>query len=163
MSHIDLHFLYRNAHGVEKTHRVIKWSEDGRYIQGFSETDGAFRTFLKFRVVRYLDGSDGSLVDPHPTPPPKPSNAVPVDDRPQIVFTGFPAVQRADLERRADQAGMRVVKSVTQNLTLICGGPNAGPSKLAKARSQGVITLRQDEFLLLCETGEIPDAEEESC
>lgn len=154
----SIKFLYRNAEGVERVHTITSWAEKGHYITGYSEEAMAPRTFLKFRVLEYLDGSATLLSSPSaPPPPPRLSRLAQPDDRARILFTGFPSVQRADLERRADQAGLRVVKGITQNLAFLCCGPNAGPTKLEAAREQGSIVLRQYEFMTLCETGEIPD------
>jgi hypothetical protein len=156
-----LSFHYCNASGREAVYTLRNWREDGRYVIGWCEDLGKVCTFLKFRVISYLDGGAGQLADPHPTPPPPPAPKASPDARPQILFTGFPSVQRSDLERRADAAGCRVVKTVTLGLSLICGGPNAGPAKMSMARGQGVLTLRQDEFLRMCETGEVPDPDED--
>lgn len=156
-----LRFEYRNARGEVATYAIRAWREEGRYLHGWCQERGELRTFLKFRVLAYQDGGAARLADPHPAPPPPPAPKAPPDQRPQILFTGFPQVQRADLERRAVAAGCRVVKTVTQGLALICGGPNAGPAKMDAARAQGVLALRQDEFLLMCETGEVPDPGED--
>lgn len=152
-----IRFRYRNAEGVERIHTISSWSEQGHYITGFSEEAQAPRTFLKFRVLEYLDDSAMLLSSPHAPPPPRVTKRAAEDDRARILFTGFPSVQRADLERRANEAGLRVVKGITQNMVFLCCGPNAGPTKIEAARVQGSIVMRQYEFLRLCETGEIPD------
>lgn len=114
-------------------------------------------SFLKHRVIEYLDSSAAELSDPSPPPPAPLAPKAPPDTRAQVVFTGFPSVQRTALERRADAAGLRVVKSVTRDLMFLCGGPNAGPSKLAAARAQGVFILTKPQLIGLCDTGEIPE------
>lgn len=155
-------FHYRNAKGEEQFHTLKNWKEDGRYISGYCIESAGPRTYLKFRVLEYLDGCADLLEDPHTPPPAQPVPRGPTDARPQILFTGFPKVQRADLERRADESGLRVVKTVTEYLAFLCGGPNAGPAKVAAARAKGVLILRQHELLRLCETGEMPDPADES-
>lgn len=155
-----MRFRYRNAAGEESIRTLTAWAEEGQYIKGHCAERGGIRTFLKFRVLEYLDGSDRALTVPHMAPPAPPSFRRPPDDRPQILFTGFPRVQRADLERRAEEAGFWVAKGVTQHLAILCGGPNAGPTKLKDARALGSIVLGQAEFLRLCATGEIPDPDE---
>jgi BRCT domain type II-containing protein len=73
------------------------------------------------------------------------------------LFTGFPAAQRAHLEALSDAGGLRVVKTVTQGLVFLCTGPNAGPSKVARARAQHVYIVREPELHGLLQTGELPD------
>lgn len=153
-------FWYRDSKGEEKQHSVTRWSEVGHYLKGYCICCGGVRTFRKDRVVEYLDGSDAQLLEPHPSVPPsisEPKRELPL----QILFTGFPATQRAVLEQRAIDAGMDVKKSVTQGLNFLCGGPNAGPTKLEKARAQHVYILTQAQFFALLETGELPDDEPE--
>lgn len=75
----------------------------------------------------------------------------------QICFTGFSADERKRLETEAEQAHLEVVKTVTQSLRYLVTGPNAGPSKLQKAREQEVVILGADQFHSMLETGELPD------
>jgi hypothetical protein len=152
-----LRLLYKNASGVVKAHSLKAWAERGHYITGFSEEDGGPRTFLKFRVLEYLDGSEAALAQPYMPPPPSPAPRAAPDSRPQILFTGFAQVRRAQLEAQASEAGMKVVKTVTNGLALLCCGPNAGPKKLHDAQARGSITLSEATFRRLCETGEVPD------
>lgn len=153
-------FIYKNSRGEISTRSLVDgWKESGAYIEGVSQGDG-FRSFLKHRVVEYLEGSESLLSDPFPDPPPpivkiRSSGAA----TSEILFTGFPSVQRANHESKAEAAGLKVVKSVTSGLTYLCGGPNAGPSKLAQARAQGVYILTENGFRQLIETGEILDEE----
>ncbi|MBI2381488.1 MAG: hypothetical protein HYV16_12115 [Gammaproteobacteria bacterium] len=154
-------FLYRDSKGEEKQHSVIRWSEVGHYLKGWCVCCNGVRTFRKDRVVEYLDGSDAQLIDPRPSAQPLISDTQREGRPAQIVFTGFPSVQRSVLEQRATDAGMDVRKSVTQGLDFLCGGPNAGPTKLEKARAQRVYIMTQAQFLALLETGELPDEEPE--
>ena len=150
-----MEFLYRNAKGEAKRHRLAKgWKEQGQYIVGYSETDNDLRTFLIWRVVTYYDGSESLLVNPSMAPPLKQ-----VDTRSEILFTGFPAAQRRSLEQFASESGMKVVQSVTNGLTYLCVGPTAGPKKVDAARERGLIILSTPMLYQLVETGEIPDHE----
>jgi BRCT domain type II-containing protein len=97
------------------------------------------------------------LQNPYPGAPPHTQPQAPPDQRPQILFTGFPKVQRAHLEVLSDAGGLRVVKTVTQGLVFLCIGPTAGPTKVAKARAQGVYIVHEPELHGLLETGELPD------
>ena len=164
MSNEALTFIYRNAAGKEGLRTLTDWREEGHYLKGFSVSHGEVRTFRKDRVtVKYLDGSDKSLHVPYSPPPPKPDAGKPADDRPQIAFTGFAKVQRAVLEAKAEENGLRVCKSVTMNLAYLCAGPNAGPTKVDKARMQDVFILSEAQLHLLLATGEIPDLDEIEC
>lgn len=153
-----LAFMYCNIRGEIKAHRLLHWIEVGRYIKSFRE-DGTPVTFRIDRIQEYLDGGDARLLNPIQEAPPRIEPRKPRDMRPQVVFTGFPQAVRAELEAASDAAGLNVVKSVTKNLTFLCGGYNAGPLKLEKAREQGVYILDEQQLRWLLETGELPDSD----
>lgn len=98
MSEGGIRFVYRNAAGAVSRRNLVKWSEVGHYIEGFEETAGKSCTFRQDRVVEYLEGGAALLRDPGSTPPPRVRTSTPKDACPQILFTGFPAVQRANLK-----------------------------------------------------------------
>lgn len=150
-------FVYRNAAGVVSERCLTSWQEVGHYVEGFDRAAGKFCTFRKDPIVEYLGDAAAKLVEPRSSPPPRIATTTPRDDRPQILFTGFGAVQRAHLEALADASGLRVVKTVTQSLVCLRVGPNAGPSKVAKSRQQGVYIVREPELHALMDTGELPD------
>ena len=152
-----LTFVYRDAAGAVSQRALANFRESGHYVEGACTASHRFLTFRKDRIVEYLDGCDALLSDPFAPPPPKPEPRQPADKRPQVLFTGFPSVQRAHLESLADAGGLRVVRTVTDNLTFLCTGPNAGPSKVAKARLRGAYIMDQAELATLLETGELPD------
>lgn len=152
-----MRFVYRRSDGETTLRRLQPWTEVGHYIEGFDHSAGKFCTFRKDRVVEYVDGAEALLADPHSPPPPRVDLRRPRDTRPQVLFTGFASVQRGHLEALADAGGLRVVKTVTQGLTFLCAGPNAGPSKVAQARLQKVYVMNQAELASLLETGELPD------
>ncbi len=155
-----LSFLYCNSRGEIHEHRLDRWVEVGRYIRSRRE-DGTPLTFRIDRIRAYLDGCDAYLDNPVQEAPPMVEPRKPRDMRPQVLFTGFPQAVRAELEAASDAAGLNVVKSVTQRLTFLCGGSNAGPSKLEKARAQGVYILDEKQLRLLLETGELPDSDDQ--
>ena len=78
------------------------------------------------------------------------------DTRLQICFTGFGLSKKNELSELAAENNMNVVASVRKNLDYLCGGDNAGPSKIEKAERQGVQFLDERQFVSLIETGEIP-------
>ncbi len=85
------------------------------------------------------------------------ANATPVKEKlTQVCFTGFSAVEKAELSALAWESKLEVVNSVTKRLAFLCAGENAGPAKLEKARQQGVLVLSREQFVQLLETGEIP-------
>lgn len=67
-------------------------------------------------------------------------------ETPEILFTGFTADQRLDLEILAERAGFDVVKSVTKNLTYLCISDRPGPAKVLKAVQQGVRLITVEQF-----------------
>lgn len=146
-----LSFTYRKPDGEEKAVTLANWRESGKYLEGMCLEHHAPRTYRKDRVACYHDGAESQLDDPFPLPPP------PVVRAPEILFTGFPAATRSELEQFAVQSGMKVVKSATQNLAYLCGGPNAGPSKVDKARKNGAWILDRVSLYALVETGELPE------
>ena len=155
---LGLRLIYCNAAGETGEHELIRWAEAGHYVKGFSTLRDRVLTFRKDRIHRYLDGCEKLVRDPVGLPPPRLSRDRPKDTRPQILFTGFPKLQRAVLERRAEEGGLRVVQSVTDHLVFLCCGPNAGPAKVEKARERKVYIVKEPEFFVLLETGELPDA-----
>ena len=64
-----------------------------------------------------------------------------------ICFTGFRPDDRARLEELAEKAGYRVLTGVSARLNVLVTGEAPGPSKLEKARQQGVTILSEAEFL----------------
>ncbi len=74
----------------------------------------------------------------------------------QICFTGFSSSERKQLEGEAVEAHLEVVKSVTKSLRYLVTGPNAGPSKLEKAKEQEIVLLSVSLFHNMLETGELP-------
>lgn len=153
-----LRFLYRTSDGTESMRLITQWREEGHYISGFDAGAAAVRTFRKDRVAQYLDGCEVQLRTPHEAPPPRVRRETPPDLRPQILFTGYGAKLRQQLEAQCEATGLRVVKTVTQDLVFLCAGPNAGPSKLSKARTQGVYVLGEADLPALLESGELPDS-----
>jgi BRCT domain type II-containing protein len=64
-----------------------------------------------------------------------------------ICFTGFRPDHTARLEKLAEQEGYRVLTGVSARLKVLVTGEAPGPSKLEKARQQGVTILSEVEFL----------------
>jgi BRCT domain type II-containing protein len=76
-----------------------------------------------------------------------PKTKRPGSSKPEICFTGFRPDAKASLEKLAEQNGFRLVTGVTVRLKVLVTGEAPGPSKMAKARQQGVTILSEAEFL----------------
>ncbi|MDP9783773.1 BRCT domain-containing protein [Pseudomonas fluorescens] len=167
-------FSYKDVKGNLSVRELIQWSENSLYIQGRSTSDSFPKTFRKDRIVEMLSGSELLLNDaapPAPRPPakPKPSalaaleatSSCPCPKSPpgginQILFTGFAAAHRAELEQMAQDFGLRVMSTPGKTLTFLCYGDNAGPTKVAKAQAAGAFIFDAQQFLNLITTGEMP-------
>lgn len=158
-------FTYQDSRGIITKRNLIRWHEDDRYIYGVGADGIGARTFSKTRILETFNSQADWESCAHPEPQNSPEREAAYqrvrrgpDNRLQIAFTGFAAARRAELESVAGEAGLRVCKGVTAGLSFLCAGPNAGPSKVAKSREQGVVILSDDEFFNLIENGEIPVA-----
>jgi DNA ligase (NAD+) len=65
---------------------------------------------------------------------------------PEICFTGFTPEEREELWDADHEMGLKIVKSVTKNLTYLCVGEAPGPTKLAQAKEQKCKILTVEEF-----------------
>lgn len=154
-----LSFIYQDARG-RITDRVISdISESDEYIQGHCHTKDELRTFRKDRILEILNNNDNAnerlhyhtSVNPPPRAQPKSHDLL------DVCFTGFKSDDKKRLIELAESKGFIVRSAVTQKLNFLCCGYNAGPKKIEKARSQGVIALNENQFIHLLETGEIID------
>lgn len=73
-----------------------------------------------------------------------------------ICFTGFSKTAKNELIQLAKTKKLEVKSDVTNNLLYLCCGPNAGPSKMKKAKSNGTILISEDDFRTL-EAGKVID------
>lgn len=156
---MQLRFIYRNADGLESERTVVQWNENSRYIQGRSADDSLPKTYRKDRIIQYLLGEELLLGDAAP-PAPEPAPRAPSDQRPQIQFTGFPKVEKAELEELAIAHGLWVMSKAGKNLAFLCCGPNAGPVKIRNAHDAGATILNSAALRHLLTTGEILDVTE---
>lgn len=150
-----LRFIYTDAKGNTTERELTRWSETAEHIQGRCEQDQFPRTFRKDRILQFLAGSE--LLNKQVAPPVlRPAPKLEPGVRPQILFTGFKADHRSQLERVATEQGLRVMKTPGKSLTYLCIGANAGPTKVDKAREAGAFILNELELQTLFETGELP-------
>lgn len=169
-----LKFSYRDAKGDLSQRELIQWSENSVYIQGRSASDTFPKTYRKDRIIEVLLGaelllneaappspslqhnrkqpalvaSEAASRTPHPKMSPSRIN--------QILFTGFAAAQRAELEQKAVEYGLKVMSTAGKTVTFLCYGENAGPTKVSKALEAGAFIINSEQFLNLITTGEIP-------
>ncbi|CAI8832552.1 BRCT domain-containing protein [Pseudomonas sp. IT-232MI5] len=169
-----LKFSYRDAKGDLSQRELIQWSENSVYIQGRSASDTFPKTYRKDRIIEVLLGAELLLKEAAPPSPRlqhdrKPpalvaSEAASQTPDPkmspgrinQILFTGFAAAQRAELEQKAVEYGLKVMSTAGKTLTFLCYGENAGPTKVSKALEAGAFIINSEQFLNLITTGEIP-------
>lgn len=169
----EIEFDYVDRHG-DKSHRHVKVSSiDDEYFEGICAEAGSTRTFVIGRVRgRVLDVETGELLSPNKWADKArkhPANSGVVESRgdnlkaaralsnptepepstTEILFTGFKATTRVDLEALAESLGMVVRKSVTKNLTYVVSGPTAGPAKLSQAASVGAAIISESDFLAM--------------
>lgn len=167
-------FSYRDAKGDLSQRELIQWSENSLYIQGRSAADSFPKTFRKDRIVEVYFGAELLLNDAAPPSPkllPKPRPAdmavsaasshhpqpkTPPGGINQILFTGFAAAHRAELEQKAMDSGLKVMSTPGKSLTFLCYGDNAGPTKVSKAQDAGAFIIDAEQFLSLIATGEMP-------
>lgn len=148
-----LRFVYEDVQGNMTQRELSSWHDDGIYLEGHCLTAGAHRTFRRDRIIEFLEGAH--LLDPADS---RIDDTTTQGNAPalEILFTGFPAGERAKLEAQAAAAGMVVRKTVTWSLMFVCAGPRAGATKLSQARNQGCTILREEEFQDMLATGELP-------
>ncbi|MBL1269453.1 hypothetical protein KV699_07185 [Vreelandella titanicae] len=154
-----LKFDYEDAKGNVSTREVSQWRDDGWLLAGICSSDNRRKTFRQSCIQEIHEGGDSlksismpqHLVDSAITASKKRSDSL------EILFTGFPKARRAEFEAAATESGMCVCKTVTIGLSFLCGGPTAGPKKLRDVQEKGIPVLDEADFLLLLETGEIPE------
>ncbi|QTD31146.1 BRCT domain-containing protein [Pseudomonas fluorescens] len=167
-------FSYRDAKGDMSQRELVQWSENSIYIQGRSASDKFPKTFRKDRIVEVLLGAELLLNEAAPPAPrlqqkskspaftaSETASRVPAPKTPpgginQILFTGFSAAHRAELEQKALDHGLKVMSTAGKTLTFLVYGDNAGPTKVAKALEAGAFIIDPEQFLTMITTGEMP-------
>jgi NAD-dependent DNA ligase len=82
-------------------------------------------------------------------PPKQPKH---VQKLPEVCFTGFDLSRKGELQKIAEDCGLKCVTKVTKNLRFLCAGKNAGPSKIKEAEKQGVQIISEQDFKSKCST-----------
>lgn len=152
-------FDYCNAKGVTSTHELERFNDDGWLVSGYCRRVRAPRTFRRDRIDFIYEGRDHlrEALTEAPRYEPPPRGELTPSDAAEVLFTGFAKARRFELEALAREGGVLVRKSVTVDLSFVCAGPNAGPSKVRQSQAQGVAVLDESDFLNMLATGAIPE------
>ena len=67
-----------------------------------------------------------------------------------VLFTGFKADERAELEAMVPQVGWHVRKSVSPTVDIVVAGYNAGPKKVKEAIDLGIPVVSEKVFREMC-------------
>ena len=74
----------------------------------------------------------------------------PVQPGKGVLFTGFKAADRAELEAMVPQVGWHVRKSVSPTVDIVVAGYNAGPKKVQQAIDLGIPVVSEKVFREMC-------------
>ena len=74
----------------------------------------------------------------------------PVQPGKGVLFTGFKAADRAELEAMVPQVGWHVRKSVSPTVDIVVAGYNAGPKKVQEAIDLGIPVVSEKIFREMC-------------
>lgn len=160
-------FTYADSTGVteQRTVDVERISSNGRmtYLEGRCHDRKAERTFRTDRIRGSLTDMDSGELIPvkrllssvssrtrmefRPEAAPKPAATKKWETA--VLFTGFAAARRAELEELAYAAGWDVRSTVGSTLDYLVTGPRGGSSKVAKAEELGVSVIDEDLFRAL--------------
>jgi hypothetical protein len=153
-------FLYCNAQGAVRPHRITKINENGPYIKGVCLDSGSLKIFRQDRVISHHDSYEEAeqtlaamLESGEVTayvPKPKPWEAF------DVCFAGYFDDEKEELVQLAKSAGMTVRQDVTTHLSMLCCGSETAPRKIKRARENGAIIVNVSQFLAFLETGEVP-------
>ncbi|HDN9017628.1 TPA: hypothetical protein P2I01_004562, partial [Aeromonas salmonicida] len=159
-------FIYEKSDGNIEGYHVVNISVSDHYLQGIALPKKQFRTFRIDRIAAMFKSESELLAADVPslldTPRSNISKKITKQSigKAEIAFTGFSKADRDRLEMQAEDAGLTIKKDVTKRLTYLCCGPNAGPTKTAKARDAGALALTEQQFIDLLNTGELPEVGE---
>lgn len=161
-------FEYSDAEGVI-THRTVIVRSAGisagrrRYLSGTCTQAHAQRTFRLDRISGWLERtSDGELFEPQvvykAAGPPEAVETNPANFRSApasepsrpwqtaVVFAGFSASKREELEALAEAAGWQVRTGITNTVNYLVAGPMVGPRQQETAEDFGVAVISEIEF-----------------
>ena len=100
-------------------------------------------------VARLLSSVRGRSNMDFKPPVPAPQKRASKEWQTAVLFTGFAAARRDELELLAESSGWDVRAAVGSTLDYLVTGPRGGPSKVAKAQELGVCVIDEDTFRAL--------------
>lgn len=175
-----IRFTYEDSEGDVSERivkfRHIEHNENGYfYLTGFCHQAWQIRTFRIDRIIDTItDLETGEIVkaeewfkrisdDPalntlivkkekSQSPPirKKPTFPRSVQTGKGVLFTGFKAAERAELEAMVPQVGWHVRKSVSPTVDIVVAGYNAGPKKVQEAIDLGIPVVSEKVFKEMC-------------
>lgn len=159
-----IEFTYTNAQGETSEREVKVDYVDDTYIEGYCYSAQGTRTFRLDRIDGMIwQNNECFFVDEWLGKQgirKKQSSLIKQTKQKshklEICFTGFKHDEKLKLELLAEKNGFKVRTAVSKNLDFLVCGVNAGPSKIAQALERGIPYFSEDEFMVMLETGEIP-------
>lgn len=166
-------FVYMNAHKEVGAHSVSNIKDDGFYFRGYCLEKGKIVTFRHDRVIRYFD--DIQLAENYLKNFPTEIYAefdekinsqrhiqTPNNLKQSITFcfSGFKKDRKEYLAQLIEEKRLRTVMDMSKSVDFLVideTSKTVGPRKLAKATEYGIQVINEQQFLLMLETGEIPD------
>ena len=162
-------FIYLDSKGVVSFRYVeVRLLDDDRF-HGVDLDINETRTYLYERVLEILPKEKASkmserqmlkLVDSYQKnyriKETKKSNRVMKKEGDfAICFTGFKALEKAELINLAKESGIIIRTKVSHNVDMLVCGDNVGPSKLETAKKTGIVITDEEGFRNFLETGEL--------
>ena len=175
-----IRFTYEDSEGdvserIVKFRHIEKHENGYIYLTGFCHQAWQVRTFRIDRIIDTItDLETGEIVkaeewfkrisdDPvlntlvvkkekSQSPPirKKPTFSRSVQTGKGVLFTGFKAAERAELEAMVPQVGWHVRKSVSPTVDIVVAGYNAGPKKVQEAIDLGIPIVSEKVFKEMC-------------
>lgn len=143
--------LYESPAGKVVSRQLCEVVEYPDRIEGICLATHQHTTLHRHRIIERVDSAQQLIarLKHYRHRPPAPSQAHPRE----ICFTGFASFDRERLSAVAIDYGFVVRRNVTQRLSYLCCGPNAGRTKLKKARTWNVEIINERQFTALLERG----------
>ena len=162
-------FIYRDSKGeVSFRYVEVRLLDDDRF-HGVDLDINETRTYLYERVLETLPTEKVSKMSEqqiqklvasyqknYQVTEPKKSNRVMKNEGDfAICFTGFKALEKAELINLAKESGIIVRTKVSHNIDMLVCGESVGPSKLESAKKSGIVITDEEGFRNFLETGEL--------
>ena len=166
-----IRFTYEDSEG-DVSERIVKFrhiehNENGYfYLTGFCHQAWQIRTFRIDRIIDTItDLETGEIVKAEEwfkriSDDPALNTLIVKKEKSQsppiiqtgkgVLFTGFKAAERAELEAMVPQVGWHVRKSVSPTVDIVVAGYNAGPKKVQAAIDLGIQVVSEKVFREMC-------------